>query len=169
MVSTSTSGSSASSSSPPASRSQNSPNRLVRAICQVVLALPVGQLVVQLAGLGVHQVGGERAGVAAEQRVGQRDVAPEEADQVQPGQQHDHRVDQPVDGVLPDAAAEQRAVRQRELQVPGDQDRVERLAVGVEPVGDHADRLDRRGVEPGQVAQQPVLVQGEVLEHLLDA
>ena len=40
-------------------------------------------------------------------------------------------------------AAEQRAVRQRELQVPGDQDRVERLAVGVEPV-----RSPRRSPRP---------------------
>ena len=47
---------------------------------EIVLALPVGELVVQLAGLGVDQVGGERAGVAAEQGVGQRHVAPQEPD-----------------------------------------------------------------------------------------
>ena len=135
---------------------------------QVVLALAVGELVVQLAGLGVDEVGGEGAGVAAEQGVGQRDVAPQEADQVQPGQQDDHRVDEPVDGVLADAAAEQRAVGQRELQVLGDEDGVERVAGGVQPCGDDADGLDRRGVQPGEVAQQPVLVLGEVLQHLLD-
>ena len=67
----------------------------------------------QLAGLGVDQIRGEGAGVAPEQGVGQGHVTPEEADQVQPGQQHDHGVDQPIDGVLAYAAAEQRPVRQR--------------------------------------------------------
>ena len=96
---------------------------------EVVLALPVGQAIVQLAGLSVDQVRGERTGVAPEQGVRQRDVAPQEADQMQPHQQDDHGVDQPVDGVLPYAAVEQRPVRQGELQMPGDQNRVERLAV----------------------------------------
>jgi hypothetical protein len=122
----------------------------------------------QLAGLGVDQIGGERAGVAPEQCVGQRHVAPQEPGQVQPGQQHDHRVDQPVDRVLADAAGEQRAVRQRELQMLGDQHRVQRLTGRIEPGGDHADRLDRRGVQPVEVAQQPVFVDREVLQHLLD-
>ena len=43
--------------------------------------------------------------------------------------------------VLADSAAEQGPVRQRELQVIGDQDGIEWLAVGVQPVGDHTDRL----------------------------
>ncbi len=135
---------------------------------EVVLPLAIGQLVVQLTGLGVDQVRGEGAGVASEQRVGQRHVAPEETDQVQPSQQHDHGVDQPVDRVLAYAAAEQRAVGQRELQVAGDQDRVQGLAVVVHPVGDHADRLNRGDLQPAQITEQPVLVQGEVLQHLLD-
>ena len=168
MVSTSTSGSSASSSRPPASRSQNSPYRLVRAIVRSCSRWPVGQLVVQFAGLRVDQIRGEGAGVASEQGVGQRHVSPEEADQVQPSEQHDHRVDQPVDRVLAYAAAEQRPVRQRELQMPRDQDRVQRLAVPVDPVGDHPNCLDRRNVQPGQVAEQPVLVQGQMLQHLLE-
>ncbi len=46
---------------------------------EVVLALAVGQPGVQLAGLGVDEVGREGAGVAAEQGVGQRHVAPPEA------------------------------------------------------------------------------------------
>ena len=37
----------------------------------------------------------------------------------------------------------------------------------VEPVGDHPDGLHRRRVQPGEIPQQPVLVQGEVLENLL--
>ena len=62
---------------------------------EVVRALPVGQPRVQLAGLGVDEVGGERAGVAAEQRVRQRAVAPVEAGQVQPDEQPGQRVEQP--------------------------------------------------------------------------
>ena len=106
---------------------------------------PLESCVVQLAGLGVDQVGGERARVAPEQRVGQRAVAPEEADQVQPDEQHGQRVEQPCDRVRADVRGEQRPVRQRELQVPGDQDRVERLAVGVHAVQDDADGVRPRG------------------------
>ena len=101
---------------------------------QVVLALTVGQPVMKLAGLSVDQVGRERSGVAPEQGVGQRYVTPQEADQMQPRQQHDHGVDQPVDGVLPYAAVEQGPIRQRELQMPGDQNRVERLTLCVDYV-----------------------------------
>ena len=61
----------------------------------VVLALPGGQPRVQLAGLGVDQVGGERAGVAAEQRVRQRAVAPVETGEVQADEQPGQRVEQP--------------------------------------------------------------------------
>ena len=52
--------------------------------------------------------------------------------------------------------------------MPGDQDRVQRLAVAVHPAGDHADRLHRGHVQPAQVAEQPVLMDGQVLQHLLD-
>ena len=96
---------------------------------EVVLALPVGQRLVQLAGLGVDEVCRERAGVAAEQGVGQGHVAPPEADEVQPDQQHGEGVDQPGRGVRAQRLAEQRAVGQGELQVPGDQAGVQRLAV----------------------------------------
>jgi len=49
---------------------------------EVVAALAVGQRVVEVAGLGVDEVRGERPRIAAEQRVRQRHVAPEEADDV---------------------------------------------------------------------------------------
>ena len=62
---------------------------------EVVLALPVGEARVELAGLGVDEVGGERAGVAAEERVRERAVAPEEAAEVQPDEQLGARVEQP--------------------------------------------------------------------------
>ena len=63
---------------------------------EVPLPLPVGQLRVLLAGLRVDQVRLQRARVVPEQRVGQRAVTPEEARQVQPDQQLDQRVEQPV-------------------------------------------------------------------------
>src|SRR6476659_5587323 len=109
---------------------------------EVVLALPVGQTIMQLAGLSVHQVRGERTGVAPEQGVRQRDVTPQEAVPMQLYQQDDHGVDQSVDGVLAYAAAEQRPVRQGELQMPSDQNRVERLALFINTSCDHTHRLD---------------------------
>ena len=74
---------------PPASRSSSSPAMLTRAISRSFSRWPFDRPpVVELAGLGVDQVRGEGAGVAAEERVRQRDVAPEEADDVQPHEQH---------------------------------------------------------------------------------
>ena len=66
----------------------------------VVPALAVGELGVQLAGLGVDQVGGELARVAAEQRVRQGDVAPVEAQEMQAHEEKRERVDEARRGVL---------------------------------------------------------------------
>jgi len=63
---------------------------------------------------------------------------------VQPRQQHDHGVQQPGDRLIADAGGEQRPVGQRELEVFGEQDRIEGLALGVAAGADHTDRLDRR-------------------------
>ncbi len=79
----------------------------------------------QLARLGVDEIGGERAGVAPEERVRERAVAPEEAAQVQAGEQLDERVQQLRAQVGNAARGEQRAVRERELEVARDQHRVE--------------------------------------------
>ena len=54
---------------------------------QVVPPLAVREARVQLAGLGVDEVRGQRAGVAAEERVRERAVAPEEAAQVEADEQ----------------------------------------------------------------------------------
>ena len=134
---------------------------------EVVGALPVAERLVQLSGLGVDEVRRELAGAAAEEHVGQRHVAPEEAGQVQPDQQHDERVDDLGEAVLWEAVAEQRPVGQGVLQVPGDQGRLDLLAVGVLAAADHADRLDGRQPEAAQVAQQPVLAERQVLAGLL--
>ena len=52
--------------------------------------------------------------------------------------------------------------------MPGDQARLDLLAVGVLAAGDDADRLDGRDLDPAQVAQQPVLAAGDRLAGLLD-
>ena len=87
---------------------------------------PSRQRGVQLAGLGVDEVGRERARVAAEQRVRERAVAPEEAGEVEPDEQLGERVEQPVAQVgEPPRLREERAVRQRVVEVAGDQHRLE--------------------------------------------
>lgn len=65
---------------------------------QVVGALPAAELGVELAGLGVDDVGGEVTRVQAEERVGQGAVTPEEADHVEANQKVDQGVEQPVGG-----------------------------------------------------------------------
>jgi hypothetical protein len=133
----------------------------------VLAALPLGQLRVEVAGLGVHQVRRERARVPPEQRVGQRAVAPGEAGQVHPDDQRDQRVEQPVERLGPQHVREERPVRQRELQVPGDQDGLQRLAVGVDRSVTVATASDRGEVDPLERAQQVVLLFGDPLAGLL--
>ena len=107
---------------------------------QVVLTLAVRERLVQLARLRVHEVGGERARVAAEERVRQRAVAPEEPRQVKPHEQLRAGVEKPVAEVRKSGAREERAEGQRVVEMPGDQHRIERLVV----TGDHAHDLDDR-------------------------
>ena len=122
----------------------------------------------QLAGLRVDEVRREAAGAAPEQHVGQRHVSPEEVREVQPHEQHHHRVDQGRQVVLGQAVAEQAPVGQREAQVLGEQRARQLLAVGVDPARHHALRHDRGQVEPLQVAEQAVLPERDVLDGLLD-
>ena len=92
----------------------------------------------QLAGLGVDEVGGERAGIAPEERVRERAVAPEEAAEVEPDEQLRARVEQAAAQVGHAAAREERPERQRVVEVARDQDRLEPFAA----LGDDSDRLD---------------------------
>ncbi len=82
----------------------------------------------QLAGLRVDEVRRQRAGVAAEERVRERAVAPEEAAQVQARQQLDEPVQQVRAQVGNRRAGEERAVGERVLEVARDQHRVEVVA-----------------------------------------
>ena len=120
----------------------------------------------QLAGLGVDEVGGERARVAAEERVRERAVAPEEPAEVEAHEQLGARVEQPPAQVGDAAAREQRAVRQREVEVPRDQDGLELVAA----VGDDADRLDDRHLVGREARSSPysrrATRRGQLLERV---
>src|SRR5215470_4806053 len=100
----------------------------------------------------------ELAGVAAEQRVRQRAVAPEEAAQVKPDQKPRHRVEEPLPVALEPLVHEERAVGQRALEERGDERAgLERRAVARDDGARVAGRLHRR--------ETPVLHPAE--EHVL--
>ena len=124
---------------------------------QVVLAEGVGDRGVALAGLRIDQVRHQGAGISPEQDVVERAVAPEEAVEVQTGEQDHAGVHQPRPQVEPVRVAEQVAVREGEVEVAGDEHRSQLAAIGIDPGGDHTDRLDDRQSDLGQFAQQPVL------------
>ena len=96
---------------------------------EVVPALAVGERRVELSGLGVHEVRREGPGVAPEEHVRERDVAPEEAGEVQPHEQLGARVEQPVAEIRQSRAGEQRPVGERVVEMPCDQHRLEALRV----------------------------------------
>ena len=78
------------------------------------------------------------------------------------------RVDEARRCVLTHRQGKQRAVGEGELQVLGDESRVEFLALGGLAARDDGDRLDGRGVQPLQVTQAVVLVMGDRRTDLLD-
>ena len=88
--------------------------------------------------------------------------------EVQAHEQHREGVDEPGLGAGSQALREQGAVGERELEVSGEQARVERVAVGVDPAADDAERLDGGLVQAAQVAQHGVLAPRDVLLDLLD-
>ena len=136
---------------------------------EVVCALARSETVaVQFARLGVDEVRGELARVAAEQRVRQRHVAPVEPHVVQAHEQDGQGVDQARGRVRTQDLGEQRAVRERELQVRGDQRRRERAARGVGAPRDHGDPVDARRRETVEVAEHVVLAPSHLLGRLLD-
>ncbi len=134
----------------------------------VVAALARAQLAVQVTRLRVDEVGREGLGVASEERVGQRHVAPVEADEVQAHEQHGEGVDEPGRGVRLECLAEERAVGQRELQVLGDEHGLEALAVRVRAARDDPHGHDARHVHAAELAQELVLAVGDGLADLLD-
>jgi len=86
---------------------------------------------------------------------------------VQPDEEFHQRVQQPVGGLDAPRVGEDRAVRRRVGEEPGDQDRVGVRVVGV-PVDRDPDCLDGRDVQVGQRPQHPVLPPGQPLAQLLE-
>jgi len=123
---------------------------------------------VQLAGLGVDEVGGEGPGVAPEERVRQGDVAPVEAQQVQPHEQDGEGVDEAGGGLGAHVLAEQGPVGQGVGQVLGDEHGVEGLAGQVGAVRDDGGGRHARGPQAHEAAQQLVLAVGDGFADLLD-
>jgi hypothetical protein len=123
---------------------------------------------VQLSGLGVDQVCGQCAGIAAKQRVRQRAVAPVEAGEVNTHEQLGERVEQPAVQVGQAPSGEQRSVGQRERQVLRDQHRRQRLTVGGPAVDHGAERIHDGDTPLGELVQQRVLTQHVTLVRLLE-
>ena len=122
----------------------------------------------QLAGFGVHQVGGKLSGVAAEERIRQGHVAPVEAQEVQTHEEESECVDETCRRILAHRQGEKRAVWQRELQVLGDEGGIEFLPVGALAARDDGYGVDRWGIEAGEVAQAVVLMVGDCRPDFLD-
>ena len=87
---------------------------------------------------------------------------------MQAHEQQGEGVDEAGRRVLAHRQGEQGAVGERELQVLGDQDRVEFLAVAPHPSRDDRDRVDGGCVQAREVAQDVVLVVCDRLTDLLD-
>ncbi len=123
---------------------------------QVVRALARAQLRMQLARLGIDEVGRERAGVAPEERVRERAVAPEEAREVDAHEQLGERVEQAVAQIGHAGPAEQAAIGQREVEMPRDQHRLGLVPVGLGVLRDDADGVDDGHDRVVERAQQAV-------------
>ena len=129
----------------------------------VVLPLAVAEGWVQFARLGVHEDGLQGAGVQPEKRVRQRAVTPEEPGKMEPHEELDEGVEEPVGRAGPVGVRVERPVRRRVLEEVGAQDGVQLRALVDVAVDDDPERLDRRDAHLVQAAQEPVLPAGEAL------
>ena len=136
----------------------------------VVLALAVGQRRMDLARLGVDEIRLDPVAVAAEQRVGQRAVAPVDAVAVEVDEEERHRVEEPVavDARAGRQAHQQPAVLQRVGEILRRQDRHRPLRdLGQAGRGD---RRQRRRLEVEQdFVLPPAGRQGQLLERVQGA
>ncbi len=135
---------------------------------EVVPALAVGQPGLELAGLDVHDIGGQRTCIASEERVVERAVAPEEAGQVQPDEEARQRVEEELLWLLEAAPAEHDPERQRVLEVARDQHRRQLLGVPPAPLAHDGNRLDGGHARALEVAEQPVLALCDLVRQLLE-
>ena len=129
--------------------------------------LAVGQRLVELAGLGVDDIGAQRTGVAPEERIVQGAVAPVETRHMQSHQQHRERVDQPVTQPVVLHVGEECPVRQRVAQVAGQQNRFERLTVTAGTACRDADERDCGQTVVAEAPQDVELALGEASRQLL--
>ena len=141
----------------------------------ILVALAVAQLRVELAGFGVDHVCTQGSGIAAEQRVGKGAVTPEKAGDVEPDQQVHQAVEEAVAQRLISTRRPQNpAIGQREVEMPGDQDGVEPVvqrrpqecpfaasAAAGPAIGDQPGDLDHRNEQPVEFSEQPVLTLGQ--------
>ena len=67
--------------------------------------------------------------------------------------EHGQGIDQSFGGIRAQIACEQRTVRQRELQMLGDQNGFQRFPIVIMTTGDHGDRRDGRQFEFLQTAK----------------
>ena len=88
---------------------------------EVVLPLALRERRLPLARLGVDEVGGERAGVAAHEHVRERAVAPVEARQVQPDEEVGDALRDAAERAGDELARDHEAAREREVEVARDQ------------------------------------------------
>ena len=135
---------------------------------QVVRALPVAQL--RDAARPSRRPRGRpracpRRGGRACSRASSR---PRRTRQVDPHEQLRERVQQAVAQIGHAGPAEQAAVGQREVEVPGDQHRLRLVPVLAGTARHDADRLDDRHDRVGQLAQQPVLVPRDARRQRLE-
>ena len=128
---------------------------------EVMLSLTIGELIVTLTGLGVDEIGNEIAGVSPEERVAERAITPEEADEMDANEQHGQRVDQLLVETLTTLGREQVEVGERIGEVSSDQHRVERFALCVEALVGHADEIDDRELLLFQEGEQLELSIGQ--------
>ncbi len=118
-------------------------------------------------GLRVDQVGRQPSGVAPEQDVGQRAVAPHEPVEVQLHEQDSGRVEESVLLVGAPLARQEIGVRQGEVEVAGHDDALEGLAAAVGTVG-HGGHGDNRGHGPVRhLPEEAVLAASGLVADLL--
>jgi hypothetical protein len=117
---------------------------------------------VQLARLRVDKMGGKRAGVATEERVRERAIAPEEAGEMESHEQLSERTADDGFWGRQHPPAEDEAIRERELEHTRDDHRIEVASLDDEPDG-----VDSRHTTLAQIDEEPVLAFGDALRQLL--
>src|SRR5918996_445745 len=132
-----------------------------------VTSLAVAERRVQLARLGVDEVGREVARVAAKERVREGAVAPEETAEVQAHEQSGERVQERAERCREEPPPKDDAVRERVVEVARDEDGGKLLALPRTPVPHDRDGRHRRQIVALQAPKEPVLALADLRRKLL--